>query len=238
MAFADRLAASLRSRGFNALIDRSDIYAFEDWWLCIEELIVRSDGVVFVLSPAAMPGDLRKGNRAGGFAEQAPGADCLASRRRTSGAGTAAAAEFHLFRWSRRFRGAAQQSGGCALNQYRLGAQTYRIWRGCAAVVRSGTSRSTRAASAPAGAGGGRALDRIRPAGAPAPTEETEQFVAESRRAATQRRNIVTAGLGVGLALALGLAGAPTGSAGWRSNNGRLLERTRGGRKSSVIALC
>ena len=32
MAFADRLEAALKARGFEPLIDRTEIYAFEDWW--------------------------------------------------------------------------------------------------------------------------------------------------------------------------------------------------------------
>jgi WD40 repeat protein len=51
MAFADRLEAALKLRGFEPLIDRRDIEKFEDWWRRIEELIVRSDTVVFVISP-------------------------------------------------------------------------------------------------------------------------------------------------------------------------------------------
>jgi len=31
MAFADRLEAALKARGFQPLIDRDEIYAFEDW---------------------------------------------------------------------------------------------------------------------------------------------------------------------------------------------------------------
>jgi TIR domain len=31
MAFADRLEAALNARGFEPLIDRTEIYAFEDW---------------------------------------------------------------------------------------------------------------------------------------------------------------------------------------------------------------
>ena len=37
MAFADRLDAALKERGFNVLIDRYEIYPFEDWWKRIEE---------------------------------------------------------------------------------------------------------------------------------------------------------------------------------------------------------
>jgi hypothetical protein len=43
MAFADRLEAALKARGFEPLIDRTDIYAFEEWWKRIEALIARAD---------------------------------------------------------------------------------------------------------------------------------------------------------------------------------------------------
>jgi formylglycine-generating enzyme required for sulfatase activity len=54
MAFADRLEAALRAREFEVLIDRQEIYAFEDWWGRIETLIGQADTVVFVLSPDAV----------------------------------------------------------------------------------------------------------------------------------------------------------------------------------------
>ena len=41
MTFADQLETALKARGFNPLIDRSEIYAFEDWWKRIEALIAR-----------------------------------------------------------------------------------------------------------------------------------------------------------------------------------------------------
>ena len=46
-----------------------------------------------------------------------------------------------------------------------------------------------------------------RPRGAPEPTEETQQFVAASRRGTTRRRNILTGSLAAGLVVALALAG-------------------------------
>ena len=52
MSFVDRLDAALKARGFEPLIDREAIYAFEQWWTRIEELIARADTVIFVLSPA------------------------------------------------------------------------------------------------------------------------------------------------------------------------------------------
>jgi len=58
MAFADKLEAALRARGFEVLIDRQDIYAFEDWWTRIEALIGGADTVVFVISPEAVNSDV------------------------------------------------------------------------------------------------------------------------------------------------------------------------------------
>jgi hypothetical protein len=58
MAFADKLEAALRARGFEVLIDREEIYAFEDWWKRIEALIGRADTIVFVLSPDAVKSEV------------------------------------------------------------------------------------------------------------------------------------------------------------------------------------
>src|ERR1700691_1920789 len=58
MAFADRLEAGLKARGFETLIDRTEIYAFEDWWQRIQALIGKADTIVFVLSPDAVASDI------------------------------------------------------------------------------------------------------------------------------------------------------------------------------------
>src|SRR5215467_12482342 len=58
MAFTDRLEAALKARGFEPLIDRSEIYAFEEWWQRIEALILRADTVVFVLSPDSVASEV------------------------------------------------------------------------------------------------------------------------------------------------------------------------------------
>jgi hypothetical protein len=50
IAFADRLDRALKARDFEPLIDRTDIYAFEEWWKRVEALIAQADTVVFVLS--------------------------------------------------------------------------------------------------------------------------------------------------------------------------------------------
>jgi hypothetical protein len=58
MEFADKLEAALKARGFEVLIDRQEIYAFEDWWKRIERLIGSADTVVFALSPDAVRSDV------------------------------------------------------------------------------------------------------------------------------------------------------------------------------------
>jgi hypothetical protein len=58
VAFADWLEAALKVRGFEVLIDRQEIYAFEDWWKRIQALIGGADTVVFVLSPDAVKSDV------------------------------------------------------------------------------------------------------------------------------------------------------------------------------------
>jgi hypothetical protein len=58
MGFADRLEAALNERGFAPLIDRTEIYAFEDWWKRIQALIVQADTIIFVLSPESISSDI------------------------------------------------------------------------------------------------------------------------------------------------------------------------------------
>ena len=58
MAFTDRIEAALKARGFEPLIDRTEIYAFEDWWKRIEAIIGRADTMVFVLSPGRMASEV------------------------------------------------------------------------------------------------------------------------------------------------------------------------------------
>jgi formylglycine-generating enzyme required for sulfatase activity len=58
MGFVDRLEAAFKARGFEPLIDRTEIYAFEDWWKRIEALIGRADTIVFVLSPDAIASEV------------------------------------------------------------------------------------------------------------------------------------------------------------------------------------
>ncbi len=58
MSFADKLEGALKARGFDVLIDREEIYAFEDWWKRLQSLIEQSDTVIFVLSPDSEKSDV------------------------------------------------------------------------------------------------------------------------------------------------------------------------------------
>src|SRR5262245_32284950 len=58
LTFADRLEAALKAQGVDCLIDRAEIYAFEDWWKRIQALIGQADTVIFVLSPEAVASDV------------------------------------------------------------------------------------------------------------------------------------------------------------------------------------
>jgi len=58
MDFADRLDGALKARSFEPLIDRTEIYSFEDWWKRIQALIGQADTIIFVLSPDAVDSDI------------------------------------------------------------------------------------------------------------------------------------------------------------------------------------
>jgi formylglycine-generating enzyme required for sulfatase activity len=58
LEFVDRLEIALKARGFEPLIDRTEIYAFEDWWRRIEGLIGKADTIIFVLSPDAIASEI------------------------------------------------------------------------------------------------------------------------------------------------------------------------------------
>src|SRR5689334_8210218 len=52
--FADRLDTALTAHGYDVLLDRSSIGDLEDWRKRIGSLIIKSDTIVFVISPDAL----------------------------------------------------------------------------------------------------------------------------------------------------------------------------------------
>lgn len=208
MAFVDRLDAALKSRGYEPLIDRADIYAFEDWRTRIENLIAGSDTILFVLSPDAVasPEALKEVEFAATLNKRLAPIVC---RRVTNEAIPKRLRELNLifFDDPERFEASADQLAAALrtdiswIRQHTEFGEAARRWgiagrpgpRGL--LLRSPTLEEAEHWIA------------ARPGSAPEPTEETRAFIAESRRAATQRRNILSASLGTGLLIAIVLAG-------------------------------
>ncbi len=205
MAFADQLEAALRARGIEPLIDRSEIYAFEDWWKRIEALIAQADTVVFVLSPDAVASEVALKELAYATSLNKRFAPIVCRRV------DADAVPEPLRRLNFIFFDDAARIDASA-NQLVEALQTDIDW------IRKHTefgeaSRRWATAGRPRGL-----LLRspvledaehwiaARPENAPAATEETQTFIAESRRGATRRRNILTGSLAAGLTVALLLA--------------------------------
>jgi WD40 repeat protein len=208
MAFVDRLDAALKARGYEPLIDRADIYAFEDWRIRLENLIAGSDTVLFVLSPDAVasPEALKEVEYAATLNKRfAP----IVCRRVDDEAIPERLRELNLifFDDPERFEASADQLAEALrtdiawIRQHTEYGEEARRWgvagrpgpRGL--LLRSPTLEEAERWIA------------ARPGSAPEPTEETRAFIAESRRAATQRRNVLSASLGAGLLIALVLAG-------------------------------
>ena len=208
MSFADHLQAELEARGFDPLIDRTEIYAFEDWWTRIQALIVKADTIIFVLSPDAVASDIcaKEVAFAASLNKQfAP----IVCKRVDDNAVPEALRRLHFIFFD------DDSHFDASMTQLVEALQTDIAW------VRKHTEFGEAARRwSQAGRPGPRglllrspALDEAerwiatRPHGAPNPTDSTQAFIAESRKAATRRRNMLTAALSVGLTLALGLLG-------------------------------
>jgi tetratricopeptide (TPR) repeat protein len=206
IAFADRLEAALKARSFEPLIDRADIYAFEEWWTRIETLIAGSDTVAFVLSPDSIASDiaLKEISFAASLNKRfAP----IVYRRVDHRAVPEPLAKlnFEFFDDDTKFESNTDRLAD-ALNtdiawirQHTEFGEQARRWTS----ARQSTGLLLRSP----------VLEHAerwiasRPRGAPAPTEETQAFIRQSRQAATRRRNMLTGSLAAGLVVAVGLAG-------------------------------
>jgi WD40 repeat protein len=205
MAFADRLEAALKARGFEPLIDRTEIYAFEDWWKRIQALIGRADTVVFVLSPDAVISDVALKEVAYAASRNKRFAPIVCRRVADNDTPEPLRRLNYIFfddlgrfeEGADRLAEALQTDIGWIRQHTEIG-EAARYW-------------------AEAGRPGGLllrspALEKAeswiasRPRGAPEPPAEAQLFVAASRHGATRRRNILTASLAAGLLVALALA--------------------------------
>jgi WD40 repeat protein len=205
LAFADRLERALTARSFEPLIDREAIEDLEDWRKRIETLIAQCDTMVFVLSPDAIASPECK--------KEVEFAATLNKR-------------FAPIVW-RTVVDSEVPDALARINRIDFGDGPFddrvdRLVKALAtdlAWIRKHTEygEAARRWSAAARPDGlllhSPALEQAeswiasRPHGAPEPVPDTQVYIAESRRGATRRRNILTGGLVAGLIIALGLAG-------------------------------
>jgi tetratricopeptide (TPR) repeat protein len=226
IAFADQLEKALKARGFEPWIDRTVIYAFEDWWKRIVALIGKADTVVFVLSPDSVVSDvaLKEVEYAASLNKRfAP----IVCQRVADDAIPEALRRLNFIF----FDNAADF--GASAERLAEALQTDIDW------VRQHTEfgEAARRWSKAARPGGlllrSPALEDAerwiasRPRGAPEPTAETQQFVAASRRGTTRRRNILTGSLAAGLVVALALAGLAYWQRGIAVEQRQLAEQQR-----------
>jgi tetratricopeptide (TPR) repeat protein len=206
LAFVDRLEPALKARGFEPLIDRAEIYAFEDWWKRIQGLIGKADTIIFTLSPDAVASEI--------CAKEVAHAASLNKRfapivcRRVADSAVPEALRrlnFVFFDDEAQFEGSVDRLAEALrtdigwIRQHTEYGEAARHWsasgRPGGILLRSPALEEAERWIA------------SRPAGAPAATDETQAFIAESRRGTTRRRNILTGSLAAGLVLALALAG-------------------------------
>ena len=208
LAFVDDLDAILRARGVETLIDRAEIYAFEDWWKRIEDLIVQADTVVFVLSPnvvrsqvcakeVAFAAQLNK-RFAPVVARPIDPSDVPSDLSRLN---------FVHLDDPHGFEAGIErlvEALSTDIGWIRRHSEFVELARRWAVAGRPGPQgmllRSPLLEEA-------EHWIATRPANAPAPTEEAQSLILASRRAATRRRQIVTGLLAFGLVLALALSG-------------------------------
>ena len=196
MAFVDRLEAALKARGFEPQIDRAEIYAFEDWWKRIEALIARADTVVFVLSPDAVTSEVALKEIAYAASLNKRFAPIVCRRVEDDAVpGALRRLNFVYFDNLERFEfdadhlAAALKTDIAWIRQHTEFGEAARRW---ATAGRPGPQglllRSPILEEA-------ERWIASHPRGAPAPTQETKDFVSESRGAATRRRRRVLASL-------------------------------------------
>jgi tetratricopeptide (TPR) repeat protein len=212
MVFADRLEAALKTRGFEPLIDRTDIYAFEDWWKRIEALVARADTVVFVLSPDSAASDVARKEIAFAASLNKRFAPILFRPVSNDAVPDALAKlNFVLFDDEARFEASADRLAEALdtdiawIRQHTAFGEQARQWA-LATGPKENKWNNGLLLRSPVLEQAERWI-AARPRGAPAPTEETQVFIRASRQDATRRRNILTGGLAAGLVVALGLAG-------------------------------
>ena len=207
IAFVDQLEKALKDRGFEPLIDRSEIYAFEDWWERLKSLIAQCDTIVFVLSPDSVISSEAQKEVQHGASLHKRFAPIVARRVDDNSVPEALRRlNFVFFDDPAQFAASADRLAEALhtdIGWIRLQTEYSAAATGWIAAARAGGLLLRSPALEEA-----ERWIATRPANAPVPTAETQEFIAASRRGASRRRNILSGALAAGLVLALALAGA------------------------------
>jgi WD40 repeat protein len=205
-AFVDRLGASLRARGIRPLVDRTEIYALEDWWQRLEGLITKADIVVFALSPAWVSSEVcrREADFAVSLNKRLAPVVCQ-SLLTTEVPRELARLNFVFLDDDAQFEEgierliqALETDIDWIRSHTEFGALAQRwlgVGRPDGLLLRSPALEEAELWLA------------TRPPDAPAPTGATAAFIVRSRVAATRRRSLLMSGLASGLVIASALAG-------------------------------
>jgi TIR domain-containing protein len=228
--FIDRLEAALIARGFAPKIDRSDVFAFEDWWKRIEELIAKADTIVFVLSPDAVRSDVCQKELEFAASLRKRIAPIVCREVDTASIPyKLTRLNFILFDDDTRFDEQADRLAEALstdidwIRKHTEFGELARRW------AESDRPSHKGLLLRPPSLEEAEKWIASRPQSAPEPTKATRDFVTESRRAETKRRKVLTASLGTGLFIALTLTAFAVWQ--WRVAN---TEREKAERNFSV----
>jgi hypothetical protein len=235
-AFVDRLETALKARGFASKIDRSDIYAFEDWRKRVEELIVSADTIVFVLSPDAVASDVCRWEVALGAELRKRFAPivCRATQAEKIPA-ELARLNFVFFDDAATFEASADRLAEALATDIDWVRSHTRFGELARRWTQAGRGAKGLLLRPPALEEAERWI-AARPAEAPDPTEATRAFIAESRRAEAARRKTMLAALAAGVAVALGLGGWALNQQGAAERNAEIARARRLQEQKNLVA--
>lgn len=235
MAFVDRLQEALVERGVEASVDRNDIEKSEAWWARITQLITEADTIVFVLSPGSVDSKVCADEVA--FAERLNKRFVPIVARELDGRVVPAALSGLNYVWFIA-NPAAEARGDFdgALADLVRALETDIPWirehtrLGAVAERWEARKRPTDLLLRGSELSAAETWLMTRPEKAPDPTDAHRALVTLSRRGSTRRRQILSASLVAGLAVALGLA-----ALAWLQR-GAAVEQTRIAKTSLIQA--
>jgi WD40 repeat protein len=230
MGFVDRLDCALKGYELEPQVDRSNILAFEEWWKRIEDLIRKSDAFIFVLSPDSIGSNI--------CARELALAESLNKRLApvlfrpvNESLIPQALAKLNFFSFiDERFQESVTKLAKALATDVAWVRKHTEYGEAAGRWVAVGRPRRSSLLRSPELEEAERWI-ASRPATAPAPTREIQDFIAHSREAASWRRNILSSALAAGFLLALVLASL----AYWQREVARHLEEIANEQRRAAI---